>query len=191
MDGALTTTLVRRELASALKSSGYSPVGKWLVKGLEESFVAVDVSKAAFQRCWRFTWHLGLRRLSPWFKDTNDFCEQPEEVSQFELHWRDTDKAVWVAPFLTDVSGLAVSEVQLPSIFDGDRILPATDPKVVSNALYRNAFMNVEQCAATIVKVGAPWLESFTTLARLTEARRSGSLFYFHLVPKAQALIAA
>lgn len=191
MASSLTAKQINTELAAALRSHGYSPVGKWLVKGFEESFVSVGCSKDAFGRCWRFTWQLGLKKLSPWFRTASDFRDVPGEVSSCELHWRDTNKAIWVAPFVTDAPELFRSEVQVPVVFDEARLLPPDDIAVVSNLLHRIAFTNLEQCIAAIVNEGIPWLEHYTSLARLAEGRRAGELFYFHLTPKTQVLIAA
>jgi hypothetical protein len=128
--------------------------------------------------------------LSPWFREPSDFRDVSGEISQFDLHWMSSEQAAWVAPFLTDVPALAVHEVQLPSVSDGSRVLPADDSTVKSNALHRIAFSDLERCVSTISNEGVPWLERYTSLARLAEAHRAGGLFYFHLVPKAQALIA-
>jgi hypothetical protein len=84
---AFTTREVRSALASALGSAGYNPVGGLLVKSFEESFAAVGISKDAFRRCWRFTWQLGLKTLSPWFREPSDFRDVSGEISQFDLHW--------------------------------------------------------------------------------------------------------
>lgn len=179
------------KLAAILKSHGHSPLGKWLVKGFEESFVSVVCSRDAFRRCWRFPGQLGLKKLSPWFRTSSDFRDVPGGVSSCELHWRNTNKAIWVAPFVTDGPELFRSEVQVPVVFDEAGLLPSDDIAVVSNLLHRIAFTNLEQCIAAIVNEGIPWLEHYTSLARLAEGRRAGELFYFHLPPKAQVLMAA